>query len=79
MCGAGVLSQVAIESVDSYQCRPADVVILTCVRAGGGTGLGFVNDVRRMNVAITRARRSLWVLGALATLRSNHEWATLIE
>jgi senataxin len=38
-----------------------------------------VNDVRRMNVAITRARRSLWILGSLATLRTNKEWEALIK
>lgn len=39
---------------------------------------GFVNDVRRLNVAITRAKRALWVLGSRATLRANPEWAALI-
>lgn len=47
LCGAGVGTQVAIETVDSYQGRQVDVVILSCVRAGSGAGLGFVNDVRR--------------------------------
>lgn len=79
MCGSQSLRHVAIETVDSYQGRQVDVVILSCVRAGTGGGLGFVNDVRRMNVAITRARRSLWILGALSTLRANKEWDALIR
>lgn len=77
--GSKSLKNVAIETIDSYQGRQVDVVILSCVRAGSGGGLGFVNDVRRMNVAITRARRSLWILGALATLRANKEWKALIQ
>ncbi len=78
LCGEDVLSSVAIETIDSYQGRQVDVVILSCVRAGTGGGLGFVNDVRRMNVAITRARRSLWILGALGTLKRNKEWEALV-
>ena len=79
ICGPSCLNKVAIETVDSYQGRQVDIVILSCVRAGSTGGLGFVNDVRRMNVAITRARRSLWILGSLATLRTNKEWEALIE
>jgi senataxin len=69
---------VFIETVDSFQGKQLDVVILSCVRAAGGGGLGFVTDVRRMNVAITRAKRALWVLGSRATLRANREWDALI-
>lgn len=49
-----------------------DVVIMSCVRAsepGLQTGIGFVSDIRRMNVAITRAKRALWILGSAATLK----------
>jgi hypothetical protein len=76
-----VLEKVAVETVDSFQGRQVDIVILSCVRAGsGGGGLGFVTDVRRMNVAITRARRALWVLGSATALRAgSKEWAALIE
>jgi len=79
LCGEQSLNKVEIETIDSYQGRQVDVVILSCVRAGSSGGLGFVNDVRRMNVAITRARRSLWILGALSTLRANKEWECLIK
>lgn len=68
-----------IETVDSFQGKQLDVVILSCVRAGTGGGLGFVTDVRRMNVAITRAKRSLWILGSIASLRANPEWLALIR
>lgn len=72
-----------IETVDSFQGRQKDVIILSCVRAsaagGAGGSVGFVADVRRMNVAITRARRALWVLGSLGTLQANATWAALIQ
>ena len=52
------LLQVMIETVDSFQGKQLDVIILSCVRASEGrTGVGFLADVRRMNVAITRAKR----------------------
>ncbi len=63
MCGpkfdiVEALLQVMIETVDSFQGKQLDVIILSCVRASEGrTGVGFLADVRRMNVAITRAKR----------------------
>ena len=46
------------------------MVIFSCVRAHGrGAGVGFLADVRRMNVGLTRARHALWILGHSSTLR----------
>ena len=42
-----------------------DVVILSCVRASASGGLGFVNDVRRLNVAISRAREAVVIYSTL--------------
>lgn len=50
--------QVMIETVDSFQGKQLDVIILSCVRASDRrSGVGFLADVRRMNVAITRAKQ----------------------
>ena len=52
------------------QGKEADVVIFSCVRAHSrGAGVGFLADVRRMNVGLTRARHALWILGHSSTLR----------
>ena len=52
------------------QGKEADVVIFSCVRAHSRrSGVGFLSDVRRMNVGLTRAQRSLWILGHGSTLR----------
>lgn len=68
-----------IETVDSFQGKQLDVVILSCVRASEGrAGVGFLADVRRMNVAITRAKAALWVLGSAQTLKRSPVWAALL-
>jgi hypothetical protein len=78
-------ARVELATVDSFQGREADVVLLSCVRAqagalhAGGGRLGFLADVRRMNVALTRARRSLLVLGHCATLAASPAWLALLQ
>lgn len=69
-----------IETVDSFQGKQLDVIILSCVRAEAhASGVGFVNDVRRLNVAITRAKRALWILGSAATLQTSPVWRALLD
>ncbi len=59
-----------IETVDSFQGKQLDVIILSCVRASEGkASVGFLADVRRMNVAITRAKRVRALLLSLTPFR----------
>ncbi|XP_044474856.1 probable helicase MAGATAMA 3 isoform X2 [Mangifera indica] len=66
-----------INTVDAFQGQERDVIIMSCVRASSH-GVGFVADIRRMNVALTRARRALWVMGNANALTQSDDWAALI-
>ncbi|POO04034.1 P-loop containing nucleoside triphosphate hydrolase [Trema orientale] len=68
---------IYINTVDAFQGQERDVIIMSCVRASSH-GVGFVADIRRMNVALTRARRALWVMGNANALTQSDDWAALI-
>ncbi|KAF8026353.1 hypothetical protein BT93_F2981 [Corymbia citriodora subsp. variegata] len=70
---------VDIITVDGCQGREKDVVIFSCVRASKSKSIGFLSDYRRMNVAITRARSSVLVVGSASTLKNDEHWGNLVE
>ncbi|XP_016325677.1 probable helicase senataxin isoform X1 [Sinocyclocheilus anshuiensis] len=72
--------QVDVDTVDGFQGREMDCIIVSCVRASSEKGsIGFVGNRQRMNVTITRARFSLFILGHLRTLREQSDWGALFE
>ncbi|XP_035117064.2 putative helicase senataxin isoform X3 [Callithrix jacchus] len=75
-----------VDTVDAFQGRQKDCVIVTCVRANtmqGSIGLfllrRFLASLQRLNVTITRAKYSLFILGHLRTLMENQHWNQLIQ
>lgn len=60
--------QVRISTIDSFQGQEKETVILSLVRSNDDGDIGFLKDYRRMNVAITRAREQLFVIGDSATI-----------
>ena len=60
--------EMEIDSVDGFQGREKEAVIVSLVRSNRESEIGFLADVRRMNVALTRARRKLIVIGDSATI-----------
>jgi ATP-dependent RNA/DNA helicase IGHMBP2 len=71
--------QVEIDTVDGFQGREKEAVIISLVRSNADGEIGFLSDARRMNVALTRARRKLIVIGDSATVGGNDFFAALLE
>ncbi|KAG6830019.1 hypothetical protein H0H92_002547 [Tricholoma furcatifolium] len=78
--GSQVLDTVDFNTVDGFQGQEKDIIILSCVRSGVGIqNIGFLDDHRRMNVALTRAKSSLFILGNAPTLeRSDETWKNIV-
>eukprot|EP00210_Caulerpa_lentillifera_P005817 g5563.t1 len=72
-------AQLCVSTVDGFQGREADVVIFSTVRCNPQRTIGFVADARRVNVAMTRAKRGLVVVGNRATLYSNPLWRSWLN
>lgn len=64
-------AHIAIKTVDGFQGQEKDIIYISLVRSNEQMEIGFLNDIRRMNVALTRARKKLVVIGDSATL-GNH-------
>ena len=77
--GDTVLASVEFNTTDAFQGRESEIIIFSCVRASSGKGIGFLSDIRRMNVGITRAKCSLWVLGNSQSLMQGEFWGHLIQ
>ena len=73
------LAGVEVDTVDGFQGREKEVIVITFVRSNGQCEIGFLKDYRRTNVALTRARRKLIVIGDSATLGSDDFYSSLFQ
>lgn len=76
--GSGIMDEIDFNTVDGFQGQEKEIIIMSCVRASDTGSVGFLSDVRRMNVALTRARTTLWILGNKNSLRRDKVWSRLI-
>nr|POE59118.1 helicase sen1 [Quercus suber] len=77
--GRDILNNVEFNTTDAFQGRESEVIIFSCVRASPAGGIGFLQDIRRMNVGLTRAKSSLWVLGNSESLVRGQYWKKLVQ
>lgn len=73
------MEDVAVNTIDSFQGQERDVVYLSLVRSNEKGEIGFLRDYRRMNVAMTRARKKLVIIGDSATLGNDRFFAEFLE
>ena len=85
---------IKVSTVDGFQGDECDIIVLSCVRSHssftrgkhhksrGGVGrstVGFLEDCRRVNVAMTRAKFSLWIVGNEEVLKTSKLWYKLLQ
>ncbi len=68
-----LIPSLTVNTIDSFQGQERDIIYISLVRSNPSLEIGFLSDTRRMNVAMTRARKKLVIIGDSATI-GNHEF-----
>lgn len=72
-------AKIVVKTIDGFQGQERDIIYISLVRSNDAKDIGFLNDIRRMNVALTRAREKLVVIGDSATLANHTFYKAFIE
>lgn len=73
-----VYKRIEIASIDSFQGREKEVILISTVRSSEKMGIGFLADSKRLNVALTRAKKAMIVVGNAVVLCKNKFWNSLL-
>lgn len=72
-------TEIEVKTVDGFQGKKKEIIIISSVRSNDKGNIGFLNDLRRLNVAITRAKRKLIIIGNKNTLKVNPTYSRFIQ
>jgi len=73
-----VAAAITVNTIDSFQGQERDAIFISLTRSNTDNTIGFLSELRRMNVAMTRARKKLVVVGDSATLSQSDFYADFI-
>ncbi len=71
--------RVEVNTVDAFQGREKEVIILSLVRSNKEGNIGFLRDIRRLNVSLSRAKRKLIIIGDSQTVSANPVYKRMID
>ncbi len=71
--------RIAVHTVDGFQGQERDIIYISLVRSNANSEIGFLQDTRRMNVALTRAKKKMVVVGDSATLGEHPFYAAFLD
>jgi ATP-dependent RNA/DNA helicase IGHMBP2 len=70
---------ITINTIDAFQGQERDIIYISLVRSNEKQQIGFLSDARRMNVAMTRAKKKLIIIGDSATIGGHKFYSDFIE
>ena len=73
------ISHISVKTIDGFQGEERDVIYISLVRSNPNSEIGFLSDVRRMNVALTRAKKKLVVIMDTSTVGNHPFYKAFIE